>query len=186
MNHLRGTATALQGLIRIERRKMQDARGSFSRLFCADELVEFGWLSSVMQFNISYTQRKGSVRGMHFQYPPHAEMKLVSCIRGAAWDVAVDLRKNSTTYLLWYGIEISAANQLSFLIPQGFAHGFQSLTDDCELLYAHSAAYVPQAEAGVCPTDFALAIDWPLPISEMSDRDKSHPLIDTHFKAITI
>ncbi len=186
MSHMHASTTALQGLMRIQRRKMQDARGSFSRLFCVDELAEFGWTGTVAQLNISCTQRKGTVRGMHFQYPPHAEIKLVSCIRGAVWDVAVDLRANSPTYLQWQAVEISADNQTALLIPPGFVHGFQSLSDDCELIYAHSVAYAPQAEGGICPTDTALAITWPLPISEMSDRDRSHPLIDSHFKAITL
>jgi dTDP-4-dehydrorhamnose 3,5-epimerase len=123
---------------------------------------------------------------MHFQYPPHAETKLVSCLRGAVFDVAVDLRKGSPTFLRWQAQEISAENRLALLIPAGFAHGFQALSDECELLYVHSAPYVAAAEGGLNPRDAALAIGWPLAIAEMSERDAGHPPVGPDFEGLTL
>jgi dTDP-4-dehydrorhamnose 3,5-epimerase len=121
---------------------------------------------------------------MHFQNSPYAEIKLVSCLRGAIWDVAVDLRHNSPTFLKWYAEKLTPENYRALLIPEGFAHGFQTLDDDCELLYFHSSPYKPTAESGVCATDPKLGIVWPLEISELSQRDSSHPLIADQFKGI--
>ena len=123
---------------------------------------------------------------MHFQYAPHAEMKFVACLRGAVFDVAVDLRSGSSTFLHWYTTILNAYNQKSLLIPEGFAHGFQALTDDCELLYLHTAAHASEAEDGLHPQDPRLAIIWPLPITEMSVRDVSHPNITHDFQGILL
>jgi dTDP-4-dehydrorhamnose 3,5-epimerase len=179
------TDLPLSGLKRVERQHLGDARGFLSRLFCADELAEAGWSGPVAQINQTLTRRRGAVRGMHFQHSPHAETKLVSCLRGAVFDVAVDLRKGSPTFLRWHAQELSAENRLALLIPAGFAHGFQALSEECELLYVHSAPYMAVAEAGISPCDVALAISWPLAIAEMSERDAGHPPLDADFRGVT-
>ncbi|MBU0726185.1 MAG: dTDP-4-dehydrorhamnose 3,5-epimerase [Alphaproteobacteria bacterium] len=170
----------------VERQHLGDHRGFLSRLFCTEELAEAGWLSPIAQINHTLTARKGTVRGLHFQHPPHAEMKLVSCIRGEVWDVAVDLRTGSPSFLAWHAERLSAENGRALLIPEGFAHGFQALTDEAELLYCHSAAYAPDAEAGLNPVDPALAIAWPLEIAEMSDRDRAHPFTGAGFGGVRL
>jgi dTDP-4-dehydrorhamnose 3,5-epimerase len=186
LNRLSVTDLPLAGLKRIERRRLGDARGFLSRLFCAEDLVAAGWNRPIAQINHTYTARRGTVRGMHFQYPPHAEIKLVSCIRGEVWDVAVDIRAGSNTRLRWYAERLSADNGHSLLIPEGFAHGYQTLTDDVELLYCHSAAYSAAAEAGLNPQDASLAISWPLPIIDLSVRDSQHPMLDEHFAGVAL
>lgn len=174
----------LAGLKYVERQRLSDQRGYLSRLFCAEELGDYGWSGPVAQINHSYTRHKGSVRGLHFQRSPHCEIKLVSVIRGEAWDVAVDLRRNSRTFLHWHGELLSAENGRAMLIPEGFAHGFQTLTDDVEMLYCHSSPYNANAEAGLNPLDAALQIEWPHVILEMSARDRAHPAIDEDFTGI--
>lgn len=176
--------TPLPGLKLIERQQLVDARGFLARIFCADEFAAIGWHRPIVQINHTSTARQGTVRGMHFQHPPHAEMKLVSCLRGEVWDVAVDIRLGSPTFLHWYGAVLSAENCRALLIPEGFAHGFQTLSDAVELLYCHSAAYLAEAEEGLNPQDPELAIDWPLPVTEISDRDRSHPFIHNGFKGV--
>lgn len=178
--------TPLMGLRIIERQTLGDDRGFLSHLFCADGLASAGWCAPVAQINHSLTEKQGTVRGMHFQYPPHAEMKLVTCLQGVVWDVAVDLRVGSPTFLQWYGQELSDVNQCSMLIPEGFAHGFQTLTDHCELLYLHSSAYAPDAEAGLNPNDPILKLSWPITITELSLRDSSHPMLNQQFPGLVI
>jgi dTDP-4-dehydrorhamnose 3,5-epimerase len=168
----------LKGLKLVQRQVLGDSRGFLSRLFCSEELGQIGWNKPLVQINHTYTASKGTVRGLHYQYPPHAEAKLVTCIRGKVWDVAVDLRSDSSTFLHWRAEIISAENGKALLIPEGFAHGFQSLTDNVELIYFHTAAYEPQAEAGLSPRDPRLAIKWPLDIGELSARDAAHPMLD--------
>lgn len=170
----------------MERRRIGDERGYLERLYSAEELEPVGWPGPVVQINHSYTQRKGTVRGMHFQDQPEVEAKLVSCIKGEIWDVAVDLREGSATYLHWHATHLTSENRCAYLIPEGFAHGFQTLSDDCELIYAHSATYAPQAEAGLNPRDPQLAIDWPISITELSDRDANHPLLSKQFVGISL
>ncbi|BBO19560.1 dTDP-4-dehydrorhamnose 3,5-epimerase [Candidatus Desulfobacillus denitrificans] len=165
--------TPLAGLKVVQRKPIRDARGYFSRFFCAEEFRQAGLNSRIAQINHSHSKIAGTVRGMHYQLPPHAETKFVSCIRGEIFDVAVDLRRNSPTFLQWHGEILSAENQRSLLIPEGFAHGFQTLTEDCELLYLVSAAYAPTAEGGVNALDPMLKIEWPLPVTEMSEKDRS-------------
>jgi len=181
MSRFKITDLPLLGLKLVERQRLGDNRGFMSRLFCAVELAEAGWKKHIAQINHTYTSRRGTVRGMHFQHPPHAEMKLVNCIQGRVWDVAVDLRADSATFLHWHGEELSAENNRALLIPEGFAHGFQALTGDVELLYCHSAAYHVEAEAGLNPRDPELAINWPLNITELSERDAQHPMIKKNF-----
>lgn len=139
---------------------------------------------SVNGANHSVTRRRGSVRGLHFQYPPHGEVKLVSCLRGEVFDLAVDLRRHSPTYLKWHAELLSNSNRRSLLIPRGFAHGFQTLSDDCELLYLHSAPYAPGADGGLNPADPALGIPWPLPLADISERDASRAMIGTGFTGL--
>lgn len=170
--------TALAGVHCIRRKRVGDQRGWLERLFCSDELATAGWSWNIAQINRTLTRRKGAVRGMHFQHAPHEEAKLVTCLRGEVFDVAVDLRPNSSTYGRWHGEVLSEANDTSLLIPPGCAHGFQALSDDVEMLYFHSAPYVAAAEGGVRPDDPALLIVWPMEITEMSDRDRSHPLLN--------
>lgn len=176
----------LAGLKLVARQRLGDSRGFLSRLFCADELAAAGWVKPIVQVNHTYTAKRGTVRGMHFQRPPHAEMKLVSCIRGEVWDVAVDVRAGSPTFLQWHAERLSAENGRALLIPEGFAHGFQTLSSDVELLYCHSAAYAPACEAGMNPQDARLAIIWPLPNVELSARDAGHPLIGADFEGVPI
>jgi dTDP-4-dehydrorhamnose 3,5-epimerase len=173
--------TPLAGLKLVRRQRLGDSRGFLSRLFCAEGLAAAGWSGPIAQINHTFTSRQGTVRGMHYQRPPHAEAKLVSCLRGEVWDVAVDLRAGSPTFLRWHAERLSADNGCALLIPQGFAHGFQTLSDDVELLYCHSAAYAAQAEAGLHPQDERMAIAWPLPITELSARDAGHPRITEAF-----
>lgn len=175
MNRLTITHTPIEGLHVIERQRLGDARGFLSRLFCAQELAGAGWDKPIVQINHTSTRMRGTVRGMHFQRPPHAEMKLVTCLRGAIWDVGLDLRAGSSTFLQWHAIELSADNGKALLIPEGCAHGFQALTDDCDLLYLHTAPYVIDAEDGLRASDTALGIQWPLPITLQSPRDLQHP-----------
>jgi dTDP-4-dehydrorhamnose 3,5-epimerase len=174
----------LAGLKLAERQCMGDHRGFLTRLFCADALAAVGWSKSVAQINHTYTAKQGTVRGMHFQHAPYAEMKLVSCIRGEVFDVAVDVRLGSPTFLHWHAERLSAANRCALLIPEGFAHGFQALTDDVELLYCHSASHAPASEGGLRPTDPHLGVSWPLAISELSARDAGQPLIGIDFEGV--
>jgi len=178
--------TPLADLKVIQRHPRGDARGFLARLFDAGDLRACGWQRAVEQVNHTYTAQAGTIRGMHYQLPPHAEMKLVSCIRGAVWDVAVDLRAGSPTFLQWHAERLSADNGRALLIPEGFAHGFQTLTDDAEMLYCHSAPYSPQAEAGLHFQDARVGIAWPLPLTLVSERDQQHPRLDTAFSGVAL
>ena len=178
--------TSLQGLRIIERKPIGDERGYIERMFCEDEFNGFLLDKKISQVNQTFTSKRGTVRGMHFQYSPHAETKVVSCFEGEIFDVAVDLRPKSSTYLQWYGEILSSDNHKSFVIPEGFAHGYQTLSDNCKMLYLHTAPYNQGAEGGVRATDLKLKIDWPLPLAEISERDMSHPLIDDTFLGIDI
>lgn len=176
--------TPIAGLMLVQRLRLEDSRGFLSRFYCAEEFKVAGVHQPIAQINHTLTSCKGTVRGMHFQLSPNAETKIVSCLHGEVFDVAVDLRKNSPSFLQWHGVLLSAENQRSFLIPEGFAHGFQALADDCELIYLHTAAYQPSAEGAVNAKDPRLAIAWPLEITEMSDRDCAHPLIAAEFEGL--
>ena len=169
--------TPIAGLVAIERLPLGDARGFLERLFCADDLAPAGWTGAIAQINHTLTAEQGTVRGMHYQRAPHAEAKLVNCLHGAVWDVAVDLRPGSPTYLQWHAEELSASNHRALLIPPGCAHGFQTLSADVQMLYCHSQAYAPQSEGGLHPQDPRLGIPWPLPVHGLSPRDASHPFI---------
>jgi dTDP-4-dehydrorhamnose 3,5-epimerase len=178
--------TPLKGLKLVQRKPIADARGFFTRFYCADEYRAAGLDKPIAQINHTLTRKKGSVRGLHFQHPPHAEAKLVSCLKGEILDIAVDLRRDSPTFLHWYGEILSAENRKSLLIPEGYAHGFQALTEDCELIYLHTVAYHPEAEGAISVSDPMLNISWPLPIKDLSDRDRNHPLVDQNFQGIVL
>jgi dTDP-4-dehydrorhamnose 3,5-epimerase len=178
--------TRLAGVYRVERKPITDRRGFFSRFFCAEEFKEMGLTKPISQMNHSLTRQKGAVRGMHYQLPPCAETRIVTCIQGAVFDVAVDIRAGSPTFLQWHGERLSAEHSSSLYIPEGFAHGFQTLTNDCQLFYLHSGFYAPEKEAALHALDPILAIDWPLAIGEMSDRDGSHAQLTSQFKGIDI
>jgi dTDP-4-dehydrorhamnose 3,5-epimerase len=176
--------TALHGVAVVSRRRIEDSRGFFSRFFCADELRSSGWSGPVAQINHTLTRRRGTVRGLHYQMRPHAEDKLVSVLRGEVFDVAVDLRAGSPTFLQWHGETLSTANGRSLLIPAGCAHGFQTLDENTELLYLHSVPYAPGAEGGVHPLDPAVDVAWPLPPDGLSARDASFPFLDPAFQGV--
>lgn len=178
------STTPLVGLTVVERARIGDERGFLSRFYCRGGLAGIGFDAPIEQINHTSTRLRGAVRGMHFQHPPHAEDKFVSVLHGAVFDVAVDLRRGSATFLRWHGVRLSADNMRSLFIPKGFAHGFQTLTEDCELLYFHTAAYASDAEDGINPLDPRLSIDWPLAVAQMSDRDRSHPMLDAAFIGI--
>lgn len=172
------TETSLKGSFLIALTTHGDSRGWFARTYCKKEFQEIGHTSEWVQMNHSFSAQKGTLRGLHFQKEPFAEIKMLRCIAGAVFDVIVDLRQGSPTYLSWYGAELSAANKQMLYVPKGFAHGFQTLSDNTELIYHHSEYYHPEAEAGVMYNDPALKINWPLEITEISDRDLRHSFID--------
>lgn len=176
--------TPIAGLMSVQRKLVGDARGFLDRIFCEDELAAALSGARIAAVNRTLTAQRGTVRGMHFQRPPHAEDKLVTCLRGEVFDVAVDLRQGSPTFLAWHGEVLSAGNHRSLLIPKGFAHGFQALTDDCELLYVHTAGYHPESEGGLDALDPRLGIQWPLPLTERSARDQSHRPLDAAFDGV--
>ena len=180
------SATALEGLKRVGRRRIEDRRGFLARLYCRDELAAIGFAEPIAQINHTSTRTRGTVRGLHFQHPPHAEDKLVSCLRGEVFDVAVDLRAGSPTFLRWHAERLSADNGVALYIPKGFAHGFQTMTDDCELLYLHTAPHAAEAEGALNALDPALAVDWPLPVADLSERDRGHPMIAPGFAGIAL
>jgi dTDP-4-dehydrorhamnose 3,5-epimerase len=186
MSRFKVVDTPIAGLKIVERSRRSDERGFLARMFCADELAPFGWSKPIVQINQTLTRRPGAVRGMHFQVPPHAEMKLVSCIQGEVWDVAVDLRHGSPTFLKWFGAHLSAENGQALLIPEGFAHGFQTLADDCELVYFHTCVYHAASEGAVHPREPRVAVEWPRAIAELSARDQGHPMLSPTFQGISV
>jgi dTDP-4-dehydrorhamnose 3,5-epimerase len=169
------TPTRLAGLWLVGLERQADERGWFARSWCAREFAEHGLDPALAQASLSFSRRQGTVRGLHYQRAPHGEAKLVRCVRGAIWDVALDLRPASPTLGQWQAFELSAENGLSLYISEGFAHGFQTLVAESEVLYQISAFYAPEAATGVRYNDPAFAIDWPLPVSIVSPRDASWP-----------
>lgn len=178
--------TPIQGVCIVETNPFRDERGSFYRAFCDRELDSLLQGETIRQVNVSRTEAVGAIRGMHFQYPPHAEIKLIRCLKGRVWDVAVDLRQDSSTFLKWYQVELSADNAYMMVIPQGCAHGFQVLEAGSELLYLHTAYYEPKAEGGIRYSDPKINIPWPLKATDVSPRDASHPLLSEDFRGIVI
>jgi dTDP-4-dehydrorhamnose 3,5-epimerase len=172
------TQTTLPGAAIVDIEARADERGFFARVFCADEFAGQGLETRVVQANLSFNARRGTLRGMHYQLPPAGEAKLVRCIRGAIYDVIIDLRPESPTYLRHFGVELSAENHRALYIPQQFAHGFQTLADETEVLYLVSEFYTPAYERGLRYDDPAFGIDWPLPISVISAKDAAWGLFD--------
>lgn len=170
-------STPLPDVFLVSLEPRTDTRGSFARVFCADEFQKHGLETQFIQANISKNTNVGTVRGMHFQHEPHAEVKLVRCITGAIYDVVVDVRKDSATYLKWFGAELSEDNGLMMYVPKGFAHGYQVLTEGASVHYMVSAFYAPSAEGGLRHNDPVIGIQWPLPITDVSAKDAALPLL---------
>lgn len=178
--------TNIAGLFTVQLKKLEDERGFFTRTFCKNEFKQVGFNKEFVQFNHSYNKLKGTIRGMHFQYAPFCETKLIRCVQGAVYDVAVDLREGSPTFLQHVGVELTAQNMTSILIPEGFAHGFQTLEDNTALIYHHTEFYAAGADGGMRYDDPALKIDWKLPAVQVSEKDKNYNLVDKNFKGIKI
>lgn len=178
--------TPLKGLYVVETDAFLDHRGAFARWFCEGELADIIGPRHIKNVNFSRTVKAGSIRGMHYQKPPKAEMKMVRCIRGKILDTVVDIRKGSPTFLQYYSIELSAENMNLFVIPEGFAHGFQSLEDNSEIMYLVTEFYAPEAEAGLRFSDPALNLQWPLKITDTSAKDAMHPLITLDFEGVDV
>lgn len=171
--------TPLAGVLVIEPEAIADQRGYFARLFDRDEFLDRGLAATLVQSSTSYNRLAGTLRGLHFQRPPHEEAKLVRCTRGSIWDVAVDLRPNSVTYLHWYGVVLSAEDARMLYVPPGCAHGFMTLEDDSEVHYQIDSGYVPEAASGVRWDDPAIGIDWPSVPKVISERDRTFPDLTT-------
>jgi dTDP-4-dehydrorhamnose 3,5-epimerase len=186
MGKLKMHPTRLAGLELIESLPASDDRGQFSRIFCEEEYALLRPNIIWKQINLSSTYRKGTIRGLHYQQPPSTEAKLIRCLRGKIFDVAVDLRANSSTQFHWYSVELAEDNDLGIFIPEGFAHGFQALCDDVQLLYMHTQAWDRHAEGAIRYDDPTLSIEWPLAATRVSEKDRSAPLIDDSFAGITL
>jgi len=178
--------TLFAGLFIIKIEPFEDDRGIFYRFYCEDEFNEINHSKKIVQINYSHTKKKGTIRGLHFQYAPKMEIKMIKCIKGAVFDVAVDLRKDSPTFLQWYGEELSPDNMQLIYIPEGFAHGFQSLKKDSELIYLHTEFYSPGYEGGIRYNDPKINIEWPLKPKLVSYRDKNFKLLDDTFRGLII
>lgn len=180
------TETPLKGSYLIDLEPIVDERGWFARTYCKNEFDTIGHSKEWVQLNHSFTRLKGTIRGMHYQLPPFSEIKMVRCILGAVYDVIIDLRKDSPTFLIYFGVELSAKNKRMNYIPEGFAHGFQTLTDDCELIYHHSQFYSPGVEGGLKYDDPKVNIEWRLPVNTISIRDNSYSFINDNFKGLKL
>jgi dTDP-4-dehydrorhamnose 3,5-epimerase len=169
--------TKLKGAYIIDPEKREDERGFFARSWCQREFEQHGLVSEAVQANISFNRKKGTLRGMHYQAAPHEETKLVRCTRGAIYDVIIDVREDSPTYRDWIGVELTAGNYRMLYVPKGFAHGFQTLADDAEVVYQVTQFYTPGAERGIRWDDPAIRIDWPLAVQSISDKDANWPVL---------
>ncbi|MFC1515415.1 dTDP-4-dehydrorhamnose 3,5-epimerase [Thermodesulfobacteriota bacterium] len=178
--------TRIEDLFTLEIEPFQDDRGRFARIFCKKEMDLLLGARNVCQINHSITVNKGVLRGLHFQYPPGAEMKLITCIRGSVFDVAIDIRKDSPTFLRWHSEILAENNRKMICIPEGFAHGFQTLESNTELIYFHTDFYEPSHEGGIRYDDPRVEIEWPLEVSEISDRDHGHQYLTESFGGILI
>ena len=178
--------TRLKGCYLIDLDKNEDQRGSLNRFFCQKTLSPFLKSKSIRQINRTLTKKEGVIRGLHFQNPPFAEIKIVSCIKGEVWDVVVDLRKGSPTFLHYYAVNLSENSPRCFFIPEGFAHGFQTLVPNCEMLYFHTEDYNRDAEGVINSIDPRISIKWPKFITERSERDTNSPMLDKNFLGIKI
>jgi len=172
------TKTELEGAFIIDIQKISDPRGFFARSWCKREFEEHGITSNLAQANLSFNREKGTLRGLHYQNAPHAEAKLMRCTKGAIYDVAVDLRPDSPTYCKWVSAELTAENHRMLLVPEGYAHGFQTLEDDTEVFYQVTEFYTPETEGGARYDDPAFGISWPLDVTVLSDKDANWPHIN--------
>ncbi len=184
MGKLTTKPTSIEGVFLVESQVFKDERGQFQRLFCEDELHTVIGDRRIRQINYSKTSNKGTVRGLHFQVPPFQEMKIIRCIKGSILDIGVDLRQNSPTFLKHIRIELTETNNFALVLPEGVAHGFQSLENDIEMIYLHTHRYQANSEAGIPWDDPILAIDWPLPVTEISQRDKNHSYLTKDYKGL--
>ncbi len=180
------TSVELTGAFVIDAEPFPDQRGAFARYFCEKELGGLLGDKHIVNVNFSHTKKKGALRGMHFQYPPAAEIKMIRCVCGAVFDVIVDLRKGSPTFLKWFGIELTSANMKMLFVPEGFAHGFQVLHENSELLYLHTEFYSPEYEGALNAYDPTVGIAWPLEATEISERDRQHLFVDSTFLGVEI
>ncbi len=167
--------TALRGVYRIEPERREDERGFFARVWCRREFEERGLRPAIAQINVAFSPKRGTLRGLHFQLAPRQEVKVVRCTRGALLDVVVDLRTDSPTYRRWVGVELTAENGCMVYVPEGCAHGYQTLADDTELCYQTSEPYAPELARGIRYDDAAFGIAWPLPVTSISEADRSWP-----------
>ena len=186
MTHFEIYETPISGLDLLERYPIQDDRGFFERVFCQSSLQATLRGKAIRQVNRTLSLERGTVRGMHFQYPPHAEVKLVSCVRGEVFDVAVDLRDGSPTFLQWHGEVLSESNHRTMVIPEGCAHGFQTLTANCEMLYFHTAEYRAESEGAINAMDPKLGIVWPCRVSTRSERDAGQATLSDDFTGLKL
>lgn len=176
--------TPIAGFYEMRSIPVLDQRGGFSRLFCSESLAEVHNERPILQINRSRTRHAGTVRGMHYQSPPVAEGKWIFALKGRVYDVGIDLRRGSPTFLAHHAVELDAARENAVFLPEGIAHGFQTLTDDCELLYLHTAPYAPDHEGGLRHDDPRLGIAWPLPVSNLSERDRCHAFLGEDFRGL--
>ena len=176
----------LQGVYTVRPQYMNDKRGAFGRLFCREDFRCLGHDKEILQINHSLNKIRGSIRGMHYQNVPKCEIKIIKCIKGAVFDVIVDIREASPTFLQWTSVELSAQNKKMIYIPEGFAHGFQVLEEDSELLYLHTEYYSPGHEGALSYRDPILDISWPLTPTEISEKDQQQPFIDETFKGLKL
>lgn len=178
--------TPIEGLKVIVPELVTDFRGYFCRVFCQNELAQLKENIVIEQINYSLTKEKGNVRGLHIQHPPHTEMKIVKCVKGKIFDVAVDLRKGSKTFLKWHGEVLSEENKRMLFIPEGFAHGLQALEDDSEIIYFNTKFYHPQAERGLRYNEPKVNVQWPLPPINVSEKDATNPLLTDDFEGYEV
>lgn len=178
--------TSMKDLYILNRCPIEDERGYFERLYCSSQFEGYFPGRKIEQINHTLTKKCHSVRGMHFQKKPFSEIKIVSCVKGAVYDVAVDVRKDSPTFLQSYGEILTDKNHKSLIIPEGFAHGFQTLSDDCELVYMHTTSYQPSSEGCINPRDPKLSIDWPHEITCISERDSNQCFIKNNYEGIVL
>lgn len=179
------TETTLKGAFFVDLERRTDDRGFFARTFCAREFEEHGLKPAVAQCNLSFNQKKGTLRGMHFQIPPAAETKLVRCTQGAVYDVIIDIRPDSPTYMQYIGVELTAENRRALYVPEMFAHGYQTLTDNAEVMYQVGEFYTPGYERGLRYNDTAFNIEWPIPVTVISAKDASWPLFEAAGRVIS-
>jgi dTDP-4-dehydrorhamnose 3,5-epimerase len=186
MNKFNIINETLNGLKLVETKPIKDERGFFQRLLCNDDFKEIGLEKSIVNINHSKTLGKGSIRGLHFQYQPASEVKIVKCIKGSIYDVAIDIREDSPTFLHYYGTELSETNNRMLYIPEGFAHGFQTLTDDAEIIYFVTNYYSSELESGLNPFDNKINIKWPLKCKNISKKDKNAKMVDNNFSGVDL